>query len=215
MATRYRDYGYRSPDPSGGEAQRALTATIARLASACAPAGTVCDLGCGNGYLASQLAARGHRIVGVDASESGLEVARHHHGREGVSFILADLESPSVAQSVGAGRFDVVVSSDVVEHLYRPAALVEAAHALLVPGGWLVVGTPYHGWLKNVAISALDRWDAHHAPNWDGGHIKFFSPATLGALVEGPGFRVQRFHYHGRIRWLWKNMICVARKHAG
>jgi len=105
----------------------------------------------------------------------------------------------------------VVVSSDVIEHLYRPADLIKTAAALLKPGGYLIVGTPYHGYLKNLVISALNKWDSHHSVHWDGGHIKYFSVRTLRELVSRHGFGDIRFDYYGRLPWLWKNMICTAR----
>lgn len=109
-------------------------------------------------------------------------------------------------------RFDAVVSSDVIEHLYRPAALIETAAAMLKPGGYLIIGTPYHGYLKNLAISILGKWDSHHGVHWNGGHIKFFSERTLHRLVVEHGFEQTQFHFFGRMPWLWKHMICVARR---
>ena len=105
-----------------------------------------------------------------------------------------------------------MISGDVIEHLYRPADLLECAAELLNPGGWLILSTPYHGYLKNLALSVLGGWDAHHTVGWEGGHIKFFSVKTLSPLVTANGFDIARFHYFGRTLWLWKNMICVARK---
>ena len=72
--------------------------------------------------------------------------------------------------------------------------------------------TPYHGYVKNLVIAALGPFDAHVNPLWDGGHIKFFSPRTLSALVAGSGFAEIEFAYFGRAPWLWKSMVCVARK---
>jgi SAM-dependent methyltransferase len=212
MTGGYRDYGYASDQPGSGEAGRALAARFARIVRANAPAASrICDLGCGNGYLAAILGRMGHRVTGVDASPSGIEIARKHHAAPNVDFTCAQLDAPAV-EGLPAGAFDIVVSSDVIEHLYRPDMLVSVAHRLLKPRGVLLVGTPYHGWLKNGAISVLGRWDSHHAPNWIGGHIKFFSRVTLSKLARAHGFSVLGFEYHGRAPGLWKNMICIARK---
>ena len=104
-----------------------------------------------------------------------------------------------------------MVSTEVVEHLYRPRLLPAFARGLLEPGGYLVVSTPYHGYLKNLALSGSNGWDAHHTPLWDGGHIKFWSRATLTRLLEENGFEVVSFSGAGRLPWLWKSMILVAR----
>ncbi len=103
-------------------------------------------------------------------------------------------------------------SSDVIEHLYRPDDVLETAFAMLKPGGVVVIGTPYYGYLKNLAIAVLDKWDLHHAVHWDGGHIKLFSVATLRYMVVKHGFSEPRFRFYGRLPYLWKNMICVAHK---
>ena len=215
MSAKYLDYGYRSPEPGNGDDGRALASRfVAVLSRVLPPASRICDLGCGNGYLASRLANHGYDVTGVDASDTGIEIARAHHGSANVRFFRANLDSPEVERIPGAGAFHAAVSSDVIEHLYRPAALVEAAARLVKPGGLLVVGTPYHGYLKNLAISALGKWDRHHTVDWDGGHIKFFSVRTLSELLGRHGFSVESWHYHGRVRWLWKSMICVSRKGA-
>ena len=90
--------------------------------------------------------------------------------------------------------------------------LPEFAYPLVRDGGHLIVTTPYHGYLKNLSLALLDRWDSHHAPLWEGGHIKFWSRATLTELLERGGFRVAGFSGAGRIPPLWKSMVLVARK---
>jgi 2-polyprenyl-3-methyl-5-hydroxy-6-metoxy-1,4-benzoquinol methylase len=114
--------------------------------------------------------------------------------------------------AINAGSFDLIVSSDLIEHMYRPSELVRAASMLLKPDGHLVVGTPYHGYLKNLALSITGRMDAHLTALWDGGHIKFFSVSSLSHLVRECGFTDLRFSFYGRAPYLWKNMICHARK---
>ncbi|MBI4726237.1 hypothetical protein HY768_03260 [candidate division TA06 bacterium] len=72
--------------------------------------------------------------------------------------------------------------------------------------------TPYHGYWKNLAIALFNQWDFHHTVNWQGGHIKFFSPRTLRSLLEEAGFKNIEFKYAGRFPLLWKSMIAIARK---
>lgn len=76
----------------------------------------------------------------------------------------------------------------------------------------MVITTPYHGYLKNLALSLLDKWDVHHTPLWHGGHIKFWSRATLTELLDRHGFDVVGFSGVGRVPYLWKSMVLVARK---
>jgi hypothetical protein len=75
-----------------------------------------------------------------------------------------------------------------------------------------VVSTPYHGYLKNLVISLLDKWDSHHTALWHGGHIKFWSQSTLTQLFSENGFTVCGFFGVGRVPFLWKSMIIVGQK---
>ena len=105
------------------------------------------------------------------------------------------------------GLFDAVVSTEVIEHLFSPHLLPQFARALLRENGKLIVTTPYHGYLKNLALSVAGKWDHHHTALWHGGHIKFFSRTTLTKLLEENGFRVVAFHGVGRAPYLWKSMM--------
>lgn len=210
--TEYRDFGHSIPGPGNGEIGRDLAEIFVGLTRRLDGVKHICDLGCGNGYLASRLGACGFHVTGVDASESGLDIAGRHYATDKVKFVRAEIGADLKAILLDGHRFDAVVSSDVIEHLYRPRALIEAAAALLEPGGYLIVGTPYHGYLKNLAISVLGKWDSHHGVHWDGGHIKFFSMRTLRDLVARHGFQDLTFHCYGRFPWLWKHMVCVARR---
>ena len=153
----------------------------------------------------ARLAALGYRVTGVDASASGIQIARRAY--PGVEFVHALID-----RDLNLGQFDLVISSDVIEHLYRPADLVGAMASLLKPGGHVLVGTPYHGYLKNLVLAASGKMDAHFSALHDGGHIKFFSVNTLSKLMRDHGFGDLSFTYYGRAPWLWKNMICHARK---
>lgn len=207
----YTQFQYTAGGPVNGDVDAALATKLVRVVSGLSQVRSICDLGCGNGHLCGRLAETSLQVTGVDASESGVNLARATMG-ERATFVCARIDA-DLPGKLGV-RFDAVISSDVIEHLYRPRDLVQCARELLNPGGWLIVGTPYHGYLKNLAISVLGRWDAHHTVDWEGGHIKFFSVRTLSRMVMEGGFDVHRFEYFGRVQGLWKNMICVARKSA-
>ena len=76
----------------------------------------------------------------------------------------------------------------------------------------MLLGTPYHGYLKNLVLAATGKMDAHFSALHNGGHIKFFSVSTLSRLMRAHGFDDLSFTFYGRAPWLWKNMICHARK---
>jgi len=75
----------------------------------------------------------------------------------------------------------------------------------------LIVSTPYHGYLKNLALAVTGKLDAHFTALWDGGHIKFFSRSTLEQMLREEGFDVQAFVGAGRWPFLWKSMLMKAR----
>ena len=76
--------------------------------------------------------------------------------------------------------------------------------------GRLILSTPYHGYLKNVALAVSGRLDAHHTVLWDGGHIKFFSRRTLEEMLRQGGFKPLEFVGAGRLPYLWKSMVISA-----
>jgi 2-polyprenyl-3-methyl-5-hydroxy-6-metoxy-1,4-benzoquinol methylase len=105
-----------------------------------------------------------------------------------------------------------VVSTEVIEHLYSPQLLIQYAHRVLAEKCKLIITTPYHGYLKNLALSLLNKWDFHHTALWEGGHIKFWSKNTLKRLLVDNGFRVKKVNGVGRIPYLWKSMVIIAEK---
>jgi 2-polyprenyl-3-methyl-5-hydroxy-6-metoxy-1,4-benzoquinol methylase len=170
----------------------------------------VLDAGCGNGALCGELAAEGYDVVGLEYDAKGVDVARLTH--PSMRFYQLGLQDDPQQLLEHETLFDAVVSTEVVEHLFSPHLLPLFARECLRKGGYLIVSTPYHGYVKNLAISLANKWDAHHGPLWHGGHIKFWSPATLGQLLADHGFRVIRFAGVGRLPYLWKSMILVAAK---
>jgi 2-polyprenyl-3-methyl-5-hydroxy-6-metoxy-1,4-benzoquinol methylase len=171
---------------------------------------SVVDIGAGNGALCGQLAGSGYSTVGIEYDKSGVAVARANHPL--VRFYNLGVQDSVSEVLANEQLFDAAVSTEVVEHLFSPHLLPIFAANLLRPNGYLIVTTPYHGYLKNLALSLLGKWDSHHTVLWHGGHIKFWSRATLTSLLEANGFAVIGFSGVGRASWLWKSMILVAQK---
>ena len=169
----------------------------------------VLDLGCGVGTLCAQLSAAGFEVVGADADARGIKIARERH--PGIRFFVTDVRDDPSGLRTAEGGFGAVVATEVIEHLYDPGALLRFAGGMLEPGGLLLVSTPYHGYLKNLALAVSGRMDRHHDVDRVGGHIKFWSRGTLTAAVEGAGYEVLSWRGLGRVPYLWKSMLLTAR----
>ncbi len=205
----YSEFEWNSATAADGESGVGLAEAIVKRVTALENLNRICDLGCGNGYITGRLATLGYEVVGVDASESGTRIASKSHPQAQFICSLIDVSLP---QRLALEPFDLVISSDAIEHFYRPGDLVSAAVSLLKPAGHVLLGTPYHGYLKNLVLSVTGKMDAHFTVLQDGGHIKFFSVKTLSQLMESHGLVDLNFSFYGRAPWLWKNMICHGRK---
>ena len=205
------EYPYRGSAASCAHAY--LLGPVKKLVQSLGQKGTVLDLGCGNGSLSHELSKLGFEVYGVDRSDSGIQIAREAFPE--VQFSLGDVEEDLSPDPFQAESFDVVVSTEVVEHLYRPRRLVQNAFRLLKPSGHFIVSTPYNGWFKNVVLALSGKMDNHFTALWDGGHIKFWSRATLSVLLIEKGVTDVRFIGAGRVPYIWKSMILIARKPAG
>lgn len=170
----------------------------------------VLDLGCGNGSLCGHLRTAGFEVVGVEYDAAGVAIAQRTFPH--INFYNFGVQDNPSALLSQEAQFDAVVSTEVVEHLFSPHLLPQYAHPLLRENGTLVVTTPYHGYVKNLALAVLGKWDHHHHALWHGGHIKFFSRRTLTQLLERNCFRVTGFSGVGRAPLLWKSMILEAKK---
>lgn len=102
---------------------------------------SVLEIGCGTAALGAALAARSEQVVASDVSLSWLVLARHRAalaGLDNMRFVAGSAERlPFRAET-----FDLVVGSDVVEHVPDAAALAASAYRVLRPGGALWLSTP-------------------------------------------------------------------------
>lgn len=205
MSASYQDYGFCHIDASHMHAR--FMPHVLAFAQPLPPGARVLDVGCGNGYTCGEFLQRGCYAVGVDLSEKGIALARSAH--PGGRFEVVSAEA-DILHELGEQPFDLVVSTEVIEHLYAPRRWAHACFNALRPGGTLICTTPYHGYLKNLTLALLGKWERHMDPLWDGGHIKLWSHRTLRELLTEAGFSDFRFAGAGRVPFLWMTMVVSA-----
>jgi 2-polyprenyl-3-methyl-5-hydroxy-6-metoxy-1,4-benzoquinol methylase len=201
-------YEYRAANPE--ESHSYLYGSVAGLLRDIPPGTKVLDLGCGNGTFLSNFRDRGWSLYGSDFSPTGIDFAKRTFPE--IEFFLADASAPTGDILERVGHVDVIISTEVIEHLYDPRSFLHNAHSLLKPSGQLVLTTPYHGYLKNLMLALTGKLDQHFTVLWDHGHIKFWSKKTLRAVLEETGFTDIHFIGSGRLPWLWKSIVVSARR---
>lgn len=204
--TEYKDYGYYNDEPFHNFFYLCdgVLSMLDKNKNEC-----ILDLGCGNGHLANFLVDHGYNVYGTDASARGIAIAKQKRFDR---FFVQDLSSGELPCELREKRFDTIISTEVIEHLYDPRLFVNFCHQVLAEEkGELIISTPYHGYLKNLLLSLLNKWDAHMDPLWDGGHIKFWSRDTLSKLLTDQDFTVTAFKGCGRVPYLWKSMVIKAK----
>jgi 2-polyprenyl-3-methyl-5-hydroxy-6-metoxy-1,4-benzoquinol methylase len=173
------------------------------------PHSRILDVGCGNGAVATEFAKRGYSVVGIDLAEAGIRIAQESCPAGRFEVLAADKE---ILEKLGEEPFDLVYSTEVIEHLYDPRSFLAGCYTATKPNGKFICTTPYHGYLKNLALSLANVWDKHHNPLFDGGHIKFFSRKTLSSMMAEIGFESIQFRGAGRFQYLWRSMVMAGTK---
>lgn len=149
----------------------------------------IVDVGCGGGLLAEPLARLGADVLGVDAGEATVEVARLHAAESGVG---VSYRRAGAEDLVAEGReFDVVVALEVVEHVADVPLFLDALARLTAPRGMLAMATinrtPKAFALAIVGAEWVLRWLPRGTHDWR----KFLRPSELAAGLRHAGLRVR------------------------
>lgn len=172
-----------------------------------AKAHTVLDLGCGNGWFTGALDRCGFDVTGVDNDEVVLGLARQFQP----TLNLRQMDVMKPLDPTLAMRFDAVVAIDLIDHVQMPRKMIETALAALKPGGLLAITSPFHGYVKNLLLALGGRFDSRWDPLLDHGRMKFFSRATLTALLTEFDLRDLHFETIGRIPTFARSMLISAK----
>jgi 2-polyprenyl-3-methyl-5-hydroxy-6-metoxy-1,4-benzoquinol methylase len=143
---------------------------------------SLCELGCGSGWMTRFAARQGVRAEGYDISPEMIEIARAQAGAENldVRFETADMEQLDLGR-----RFDACLLYDALHHSPRADLVLATAHRALKPGGRLLLAEP--NWKH--------RFQGRGAAGEYGVTELGYSPRRLKKLLREAGFTdVRRFH---------------------
>ena len=101
-----------------------------------APANVI-EIGCGNGNMSYQLARSGHRVIGIDVSEESVRTAREQFQCENLEFRCMAAEEITPDR-----KFDVILCSEVLEHLYEPLPVLKTISGMMHAGSILILTVP-------------------------------------------------------------------------
>lgn len=156
------------------------------------PRPALLDVGCGQGALAGEIATRGYEVWGIEQSEFAATRAAKK-----IDYVIqADLtDREAVAIEIGGKRFDRIVFSDVLEHVYDPLTVLRSYMDYLKPGGQVLISLPnVVNWHTRLAV-LFGRFNYQDSGVMDRTHIRFFTFATARKMVEAAGLSVQRADY--------------------
>jgi 2-polyprenyl-3-methyl-5-hydroxy-6-metoxy-1,4-benzoquinol methylase len=124
-------------------------------------------------WLHEHLAGSASELVGLDLDPTGVENAR----QRGYEAHAVDCRDVDAVRALGLAPADLVVAGEVIEHLDDPGSFLDGLHALVAPGGMLVVTTPNATGLVNAA-ALLGNFEVQHPD-----HVVMYTCATLDAML--------------------------------
>ncbi|MGD9742468.1 MAG: bifunctional 2-polyprenyl-6-hydroxyphenol methylase/3-demethylubiquinol 3-O-methyltransferase UbiG [Dongiaceae bacterium] len=145
------------------------------------------DIGCGGGLLSEPMARLGAIVVGVDAAERSIAIARHHAGISGLEIDYRATTAEALAEA--GERFDIVLNTEVIEHVADPETFLGTTLELLNPGGAMVLST-INRTAKAFALAIVGAeyllgWLPRGTHDWR----RFLRPSEIATILRKRGAR--------------------------
>jgi len=140
----------------------------------------VLDIGCGDGLLLIALREKGVKGVGVDVSDVAIKKCRE----KGLEAVLMDVNDSHIP--FPDKFFDLVILSDVLEHLYDPSSLLQEAKRL---SGKILISVPNFNSLPARLQMLFGKIPENNGPNK--GHVYWFNYSVLKNMLEKSGFKIE------------------------
>jgi SAM-dependent methyltransferase len=150
--------------------------------------GRVLDLGCGTGRLVADLAARGFEVDGIDVEERVIAIGQRILARRGIRARLFAGDVFDAQLPIAKGGYDVVVCTEVLEHVEAWRELLARAAEFVRPGGTLVVSVPR----DPSQFTVLDEYAGHLRRFRDGDLIGALRPEFIQIEARWLGFPTMR-----------------------
>lgn len=141
-----------------------------------APGARLLEVGAGLGYLTYSLRKAGYDAIGMDISRAAVENANANYGPY---FQAADLAEWSLQK---VGEFDMVLMTELIEHLPDPLRFLRMASSLLRPGGRLIVTTPNRSYYPKWML-----WETDPPPV----HLWWFSENSMEVFARELGMGIE------------------------
>lgn len=146
------------------------------------------DIGCGGGLLSEPMARMGASVLGADASEKNIGIAKAHAEQSGV---VVDYRAVT-AEALAADdeKFDIVLNMEVVEHVSDVPFFIETCATMVKPGGLMFVATINRTFkaaaLAIVAAENILRW----LPRGTHQYEKLVRPEEIEGPLNSAGMQV-------------------------
>ncbi|MEE9910748.1 MAG: glycosyltransferase [Deltaproteobacteria bacterium] len=155
----------------------------------------VLEIGCAGGATGKHLRERlpVQTYVGIDISPEAADKARNYLDR----VIVANIEETDLASEHGLkpGEFDLLLTLDVLEHLYDPWDALAELSSFVKSGGYVVASLPN---IQNITIVQdliRGNWQYQEAGILDATHLRFFTMETAKKMFGGAGLTVKSIEY--------------------
>ncbi len=154
--------------------RRLLVSFLARVGGARAGALRILDYGCGTGGNTTRYGRFGS-VTGVEPDPHAIRLAQK---RGGACYCRAN----GLRLPFRNGAFDVVIASDVLEHIEDDSAALAEMARVLKPGGSMIISVPAHQWLFSYHDAALQ-------------HFRRYSKVNLRGLLGRERLQIRRLSY--------------------
>lgn len=151
----------------------------------------VLDIGCASGYLARQMKKRNCLVTGVEVDKKSAKKAQKYCRK----VIIGDIEDRKTLIKIGKKEYDVILATDVLEHLENPGEVLKNLAVFMKKNSRLIISVPNIAFLTNRLLLLLGKFEYTSYGIMDLTHLRFFTKKTILKIVEKEGYKVEKLDF--------------------